>query len=30
MPFTKEIVFEDRLPVSLIGKIDRKVLEARK
>ena len=26
----KEIVFEDRLPVSLIGKIDRKVLEARK
>ena len=26
----REIVFEDRLPVSLIGKIDRKVLESRK
>ena len=25
----KEILFEDRLPVNLIGKIDRKVLEAR-
>ena len=25
----KEIVFEDRLPVNLIGKIDRKALEAR-
>ena len=25
----KEIVFEDRLPVSLIGKIDRKALESR-
>ncbi len=26
----KEIIFEDKLPVSLIGKIDRKVLEERK
>ena len=25
----KEIIFEDRLPVNLIGKIDRKVLEER-